>query len=104
MRLIRKNMAQIVALCEKHKVVQLFVFGSILTEKFNKDSDVDFSVVFDRSSLPLLIYGKNYFDLKFALEDLLKRPVDLVEYDAIRNPYFKEELDETKQLIYGQAS
>ena len=104
MRLIRKNMAQIVALCEKHKVVQLFVFGSILTEKFNKDSDVDFSVVFDRSSLPLLIYGKNYFDLKFALEDLLKRPVDLVEYNAIRNPYFKEELDETKQLIYGQAS
>jgi len=104
MRLIRKNMAQIVALCEKHKVVQLFVFGSILTKKFNKDSDVDFTVVFDRNSLPLLVYGENYFDLKFALEDLLKRPVDLVEYNAIKNPYFKEEVDETKQLIYGQAS
>ena len=104
MRLIRKNMAQIVALCEKHKVLQLFVFGSILTNKFNKNSDVDFTVVFDRDSLPLLVYGDNYFDLKFALEDLLKRPVDLVEYNAIRNPYFKEELDETKQLIYGQAS
>lgn len=36
MKLIRRNMAQIVALCEKHKVVQLFVFGSILTDKFNK--------------------------------------------------------------------
>ena len=68
-------MDQIIALCEKHKVNQLFVFGSILTKKF-----------------------------KFALEDLLKRSVDLVEYSAVRNPYFKEELDETKQLIYGKAS
>ena len=104
MRLIRRNIGQIVALCEKHKVRQLFVFGSILTDKFNKNSDVDFTVIFDRDALPVLVYGENYFDFKFALEDLLKRPVDLVEYNAIKNPYFKEELDETKQLIYGKAS
>ena len=79
MKLIRRNMAHIVALCEKQKVLQLYVFGSILTDKFNKDSDVDFTVIFDRDALPLLVYGENYFD-------------------------FKEELDETKQLIYGQAS
>ena len=97
-------MGQIIALCKKHKVVQLFVFGSILTDKFNKDSDVDFTVVFDRDARPLLVYGENYFDFKFALEDLLKRPVDLVEYNAIKNPYFKEELDETKQLVYRKAS
>ena len=104
MRLIKRNMAQIVALCEKHKVMQLYVFGSILTGKFNKKSDIDFTVVFDKEALPLSVYGENYFDFKFALEDLLKRDVDLVEYNAIKNPYFKEELDETKQIIYGQAS
>ena len=104
MRLIKRNMAQIVALCEKHKVMQLYVFGSILTGKFNKNSDIDFTVVFDKDALPLSIYGENYFHFKFALEDLLKRDVDLVEYNAIKNPYFKEELDETKQIIYGQAS
>ena len=104
MRLIKRNMAQIVALCEKHKVVQLYVFGSVLTDKFNKNSDVDFTVVFDKDALPLQVYGDNYFEFKFALEDLLKRNVDLVEYYAVKNPYFKEELDETKQLIYGQAS
>lgn len=104
MRLIRRNIGQITALCEKHKVLQLFVFGSVLTNKFNKNSDVDFTVIFDRDSLPVLVYGENYFNFKFALEDLLKRPVDLVEYNAIKNPYFKEEVDETKQLIYGQAS
>jgi len=102
MRLIKRNLAQIVALCEKHKVLQLYVFGSALTGKFNKDSDIDFTVIFDKESLPLLVYGENYFSFKFALEDLLKRDVDLVEYDAIKNPYFKEELDETKMIIYGR--
>ena len=51
-----------------------------------------------------MVYGENYFEFKFTLEDLLKRSVDLVEYSAVRNPYFKEEFDETKQLIYGKAS
>ena len=104
MKLIKRNMAQIIALCEQHKVLALYVFGSVLTESFNKNSDVDFTVIFDRKSLPLRVYGDNYFNFKFALEDLLKREVDLVEYNAVKNPYFKEELDETKQLIYGQAS
>lgn len=104
MRLIKRNMAQIIALCEKHKVLQLYIFGSALTDRFNKNSDIDFIVVFDKESLPLLIYGENYFNFKFALEDLLKRNVDLVEYNAIKNPFFKEELDETKQMIYGKAS
>lgn len=104
MKLIQRNMAQIITLCQKHKVLELYVFGSVLTEKFNKRSDVDFVVVFDKQSLPLLIYGDNYFEFKFALEDLLKRDVDLIEYNAVNNPYFKEELDETKKLIYGQAS
>ncbi len=103
MRLIRRNMAQIIALCEKHKVLQLYVFGSILTDRFNKDSDVDFTVIFDRSALPLLVYGENYFDFKFALENLLKRDVDLVVYDSIKNPYFKRNLDRNKELVYGRA-
>jgi hypothetical protein len=92
-------MAQIIALCEKYKVKQLCVFGSVLTDRFNKDSDVDFTVIFDKPDVE--DYFTNYFDLKFALEDLLHRDVDLIEYEAIRNPYFKEEVDETQQRIYG---
>lgn len=99
MKLIKKNMAQIVALCEKHKVKQLCVFGSVLTNSFNKDSDIDFTVIFNKAEVG--DYFTNYFDFKFALEDLFRRDVDLVEYEAIRNPYFKEEVDETRQYIYG---
>ena len=104
MKLIRRNMAQIVALCEKHKVKQLCVFGSVLTDHFGKDSDVDFTVIFDRNAFDLVGYADNYFGFKYALEALFKRNVDLVEYNAVKNPYFKEELDETKKIIYGQAS
>ncbi|MBP5483991.1 MAG: nucleotidyltransferase domain-containing protein [Bacteroidales bacterium] len=99
MKLIRRNLAQIIALCEKHKVRELCVFGSVLTDSFNKDSDVDFTVVFDKSAVG--DYFTNYFDFKFALEELLHREVDLIEYEAIRNPLFKEEVDHTKQAIYG---
>ena len=99
MRLIQRNIDQIIALCEKHKVKELCVFGSALTDKFTKNSDVDFTVVFDKSAVG--DYFTNYFDFKFALEELLHRDVDLIEYEAIRNPYFKAEVDETKQPIYG---
>ena len=47
MNLIENNSQKIFALCKKHKVGKLFVFGSILTDRFNEDSDVDMVVDFD---------------------------------------------------------
>ena len=90
----------IISLCEKHKVKSLYTFGSVLTDKFNKDSDIDFVVVFDNLSLE--DYADNYFDLKFSLEDTLNRPVDLLEEKALRNPYFINNMNQQKQLVYGQ--
>ncbi|WPO77601.1 hypothetical protein [Flavobacterium sp. KACC 22761] len=46
-------------------------------------------------------YADNYFDFKFSLEEIFKRPIDLLEEKAIKNPYFKENLNKQKQLIYG---
>ena len=46
-------------------------------------------------------YKVNYFDLKYSLQDLFGREVDLVEEQTIRNPYFRKSVDSTKQLIYG---
>jgi hypothetical protein len=99
MNLIEKNAEAIKSLCEKHKVAKLYSFGSVLTSAFNDESDVDFLVEFQRTDIP--DYASNFFELQFGLEDLLGRQVDLIEYSAIRNPYFKEEVDETKELIYG---
>ena len=92
-------MEKIAALCRKYKVAKLWVFGSILTPRFNDNSDIDFSVVFHYDQIEDLFV--TFFDFIFDLEKLLGRKIDLVDETAVKNKYFKEELDSTKHLIYG---
>jgi len=92
-------MDNIRALCYKHRVARLFVFGSILTNNFKKSSDID--LIVDFSDIDLYDYADNYFDLKSSLEKLLKRQVDLLEDKAIKNPYLRQSIDSSKQMIYG---
>lgn len=80
-------------------MIRLFVFGSVLTDRFNEESDIDFVVNFDKENIA--DYFDNYFNLKYALEDLFKRKVDLLEEQTIKNPYLKKNIDQTKTLIYG---
>lgn len=86
-------------LCSNHKVKELYAFGSVLSDKFNRDSDIDLLVSFQ--PIDISLYADNYFDFKFSLQNILKRPVDLLEEKAIKNPYFKQSIDKKKQLIYG---
>lgn len=99
MELIENNLQKIAALCKKHKVGKLFAFGSILTDRFGDDSDVDLVVSFRREEVG--DYFDNFFDFKYSLEELLGRDVDLLEEQAIKNPYLKRNVDATKALIYG---
>lgn len=98
MNLLKTNREAINALCEKHKVSKLYAFGSVLTSAFNEESDVDFLVEFHIQDIDK--YVTNFFSLKEELETLFNREVDLIEYRSISNPYFKEEIDETKSLLY----
>jgi predicted nucleotidyltransferase len=86
-------------LCRKNKVKNLYVFGSVLTDRFTNISDIDMIVDFDTHDP--LDYADKYFDLKFALEDLLKRQIDLLENKAIKNPYLRENIDNSKTLLYA---
>jgi uncharacterized protein len=99
MGILDQNIDKIKTLCAKHKVSKLFVFGSVLTDKFKNTSDVDFLVDFD--GVDLYDYADNYFDLKTSLENVLNRNVDLLEDKALRNPYLRQSIDSTKKLIYG---
>ncbi|HDR52203.1 MAG TPA: nucleotidyltransferase [Mariniphaga anaerophila] len=100
MNLVEKNIEKINELCLEYKVSELYVFGSVLTGRFNKESDIDLLVDFD--DMDLFNYADNYFDFKFALENILNRKVDLLEKKAIKNPYLKKSIDSSKKLIYGQ--
>ena len=99
MHLIEDNLQRIYELCRKYKVKSLYAFGSILTPRFNDDSDVDLLVNFNDNEVadPFI----NFFDFIYDLESLFGRKVDLVDETAVSNKYFKEELNATKQLIYG---
>ena len=99
MNLIESNIDNVRTLCQLHKVQRLFVFGSVLSDRFQKDSDID--LIVDFQGVELYDYADNYFDFKESLENLFKREVDLLEDKAIKNPYLRKSIDSSKQLVYG---
>lgn len=99
MKEITDHITQINKLCDTHDVKSLFAFGSIVSGKLNNASDIDFVV--DIVSADPITYSDNYFDLKFQLEDILKRQIDLLENNSIKNPFLKQRIDNTKVLVYG---
>lgn len=101
MKLIDINLQRIKDLCRLHNVKSLAVFGSILTDRFNDQSDVDLLVDFESMDHEKFDYVDNYFGLRDALESLLNRKVDLIETRGLRNKYFIANVNRTKQIIYG---
>ena len=99
MKFIQEYSYDIKKLCDKHNVQNLYAFGSVLKENFSNKSDVD--LIVDFKKMDPQMYTDNYFNLKFSLEDLFNKPVDLLEEQAIRNPYFKSHIAHDRELIYG---
>lgn len=97
------HLANVVNILALHKVKNAYLFGSVLTDRFNPSSDVDFLVNYDPSMDPLE-RGELLLDLQIALEDEIHRDVDLLTEYSLKNPYFINELNETKYLIYGEAN
>ena len=91
---------EIQKLCASNKVKTLFAFGSVLTDKFRIDSDID--LVVDIADNDPLSYSDKYFNLKYQLEQIFNRHIDLLEQKAIKNLYLKAKIDQTKILIYGK--
>ena len=99
MKISEENIEQIKQLCEEFRVKSFSVFGSVLTDNFSSDSDIDFVVDFDETD-PVK-YTDLYFQLKDKLEQTLKRKIDLIEERGIKNPFFRKSVDESKVVIYG---
>jgi len=86
-------------LCEKHKVEELYVFGSAVTGKMTDESDIDFLVKF--KNFDLNNYFLNYLELKTALEKMTGRKVDLIEKQTLKNPFLIQSIEKSKELLYG---
>jgi uncharacterized protein len=99
--IIRQNQKKIEALCREFNVSRLEVFGSAARVKdFDPErSDADFLVEFIRpSKLPPL---EEYLGFREELMRLLGRSVDLVEARAVRNPYLRRSIDESRELVFA---
>lgn len=99
MTILTPHIDQIKEACSINQVKRLFALGSVTRGQLNKASDIDMVVEFNVNDP--ISYADHYFNLKEKLQELLKRPVDLLEEKAIRNPLLRNEIDKTKVLISG---
>jgi predicted nucleotidyltransferase len=96
--IINRLQTEIKGVCERFHVKELSLFGSALTDRFDDDSDMDFLVRLGEGFEQGI--AERFFGLQESLEAICGRQVDLVSYDAIRNPFFKNEVDKTRQVLY----
>lgn len=96
-RIPRKKIAEF---CKRWGITELSLFGSVLREDFRPDSDVDVLVSMDpKAHIGLLEIAQ----MQIELENIFKRSVDLVEKEALRNPYRRSEILKTAQVIYAES-
>jgi len=98
---ISKYQSSIDKICQSLSVDQLYIFGSAAKGSLNKESDLDFLVSF-ANGLSAEKYADNYFQLHRALEDLFKRKIDLLTDRQLSNPFFIENINSTKTLVYEE--
>jgi predicted nucleotidyltransferase len=98
--LVREKLDRIAELCAQFHVRKLELFGSATGDRFNTEtSDVDFLVEF--GDVPPGEHADCYFGMLFGLEDLFGRHIDLVSVKTISNPYFREAIDQQREVVYA---
>jgi uncharacterized protein len=95
---IRAHAAELSALCRRHGVRRLELFGSAASDR-EVIGDLDFLVEFE--TLDPDTYADAYFGLLEDLERLFGRAVDLVMTSAITNPYFLQDIARDRTVVYG---
>ncbi|NER22751.1 MAG: nucleotidyltransferase family protein [Symploca sp. SIO1B1] len=88
---------QIVNFCDRWKIIEFSLFGSVLREDFHPDSDIDILYQFAPN------HGWSLFDIvhmREELEQMFGRKVDFVSKQSLQNPYRRYEILRTHQVIY----
>jgi predicted nucleotidyltransferase len=89
---------QIAAFCERWKITEFALFGSVLREDFRPDSDVDVLVSFQPRA-PWSLW--DLVEMQEELGAIFGRPVDLIEKEGLRNPYRRHEILSTRRVVYA---
>lgn len=84
--------------CRRHHIRKLALFGSVLSDSFDQDSDVDVLVEFEPGRTP----GLAFFAMQEELSQILQRQVDLQTPNFL-SPYFRQEVMEMADVCYPQG-
>ena len=88
---------KIAAFCRRWQITQLGFFGSVMRDDFKQESDIDVLVSFAPGSSWSLF---DLVDMQDELAKILGRKVDLVEREALRNPFRRREILKNLELVY----
>ena len=101
-RIIEQHRDEIIRICRNRNVEKLALFGSAAGDRFDPGhSDLDLLVEFKK--MTPAEHADQYFGLISDLEQLLGRPVDIVEPGPVTNPYFRESFEKTQVVLYAAA-
>jgi predicted nucleotidyltransferase len=96
--IVKSSLPEIIDLMRNYGVIKAWLFGSAAIGDIAEESDVDFMVRFN-PKLNYTDYGNNYFQLIYALQNLLKKEVDLVAEETITNPYLLQTINSQKIAV-----
>lgn len=96
--LLTNNLETVIKYCREYNVEKLYAFGSVMTDNFSENSDIDLLIKF--KNIPFEQYADNYFELHTLFEKFFNRKVDLITENSLSNPYFIKKINQTKTVLY----
>jgi predicted nucleotidyltransferase len=90
--------AKIINYCKQHNIIELALFGSVLTMDFNPDSDIDILVTF-KPDCHYSLY--DILDVQDDLKNMLGYEIDLVEKKGLKNPFRRHEILNKMEVVYA---
>ncbi len=94
---VKLDRAALADFCRRWRVRELSLFGSALRDDFGPESDLDFLVSFDPAA-PWDLW--DFVTMRDELAALTGRPVDLVDREGLRNPYRRQEILATREVLH----
>ncbi len=95
-----EKLPKVIDIFKKYKIIRAYAFGSVCSDRFNDNSDIDLLIAFQENLDPLY-RGQSIWDMEDELKLTLNRDIDLLTETQLKNPYLIKELNETKIQIYG---
>ena len=99
MDFLAPHKSEIDLLCKSLQIKTLFAFGSVNSDRFGPESDVD--LIVDLGEKTEAAYADSYFELAEGLEKILGRSVDLLTVRSLKNPWFIKKVEASKSLLYA---